>query len=106
MTLITWKVRQAAESRGWNIGQLAEKAEIAYSSALDFWHGRPRRVDLAVLNRLCNALECRPCDLLDYEPGDMVEGYTEGPEAEERGSEADALPTGPSVFVEPTRALA
>lgn len=96
--MIRWKVRQLAEARGWNIGQLAEEAEIAYSSALDFWHGRARRVDLAVLNRLCNALECRPGDVFEYEPGGMVEGYTEGPEAEEHGSEASALPTGPSVL--------
>jgi DNA-binding Xre family transcriptional regulator len=56
-----------------NIGHLADKAEIAYSSALDLWHGRAQRISLAVMNRLCNALECTPCDLFDYEPGEMTE---------------------------------
>lgn len=97
--MIRWKIRQLAEAKGWNIGQLAEEAEIAYSSALDFWHGRPRRVDLAVLNRLCNALGVGPCEVFEYEPGDMIEGYAEGPETEERGSKSDAPSTGPSAFV-------
>lgn len=97
--MIKWNVRTIAESKGWNIGQLAEAAEIAYSSALDLWHGRPRRVDLAVLNRLCNALECSPCDVLAYEPGEMPEGYTESPGTEVHGSDANALSTGLSVFV-------
>lgn len=95
--MITWKVRQLAEAKGWNIGILAEKAGIAYSSALDFWHGRPRRADLAVMNRLCNALDCTPCDLFAYEPGAMIDGYTESPETEREGVETSPS-TGLSVL--------
>jgi DNA-binding Xre family transcriptional regulator len=62
--MIRWNVRPIAERKGWNIGQFAEASGIAYSSALDLWHGRPRRIDLAVLGRLCDALECSPSDVL------------------------------------------
>lgn len=94
--MVRWKVRRLAEQKGLNIGQLAERAEIAYSSALDLWHGRAQRISLAVMNRLCNALDCTPCDLFEYEPGEMVEDYTDGPETEDEGLEA-SLSAGPSV---------
>ena len=96
--MVRWKVRQQAEAQGWNIGRLAEEAKIAYSSALDIWHGRARRIDLAVLNRVCNALKCTPGDVFDYEPGDMIEDYAEGPETEQEGVES-SLSTGPSVVL-------
>lgn len=100
--MIKWKVRKLAESRGMNIGQLAEASEMAYSSALDFWHGRAQRVSIPVLNRLCNALGCTPCDIFEFTPGDMIEDNTEGPESEEEGSQATtSLTTGPSVLVRP-----
>lgn len=66
---IKWRVKKLAEARGMNIGQLAEASGMAYSSAIDYWHGRARRVDLATLERLCEALACTPSDVLEYLPG-------------------------------------
>ncbi|KPV51025.1 hypothetical protein SE17_23585 [Kouleothrix aurantiaca] len=63
-------VRELAEQRGMNIRQLSEKVGISYDTALDFWHGRQRRIDLAVLTRLCVELRCTPCDVLILEEGE------------------------------------
>lgn len=98
IAVIKWKVRKIAEARGLNIGQLAERAEIAYSTALDLWHGRAERISLGVLNRVCNALDTNPCEVLEFTPGEMTEDSTEGPEGEAHGLVASVLPTGPSVF--------
>lgn len=66
---IKWRVKRIAEARGMNVSQLAEAGGMAYSSALDYWHGRARRIDLATLERICEALKCTPCDVFEYLPG-------------------------------------
>lgn len=63
-------VRELAERRGLNIRQLSERVGISYDTALDFWHGRQRRIDLAVLTRLCMELQCKPGDILILEEGE------------------------------------
>lgn len=63
-------VRELAERRNMNIRQLSEKVGISYDTALDFWHGRQRRIDLAVLVRLCVELQCKPGDILILEEGE------------------------------------
>lgn len=63
-------VRELAEQRGMNIRQLSERVGISYDTALDFWHSRQRRIDLAVLTRLCVELQCKPGDILILEEGE------------------------------------
>lgn len=43
------------------------------ASKQDFWHGRQRRVDLAVLTRLCIELQCKPGDILILEEGEGMQ---------------------------------
>jgi DNA-binding Xre family transcriptional regulator len=58
-------VREVANDRGiTTITALAEKADLAYDTARDLWHGRMQRVDRDVLQRVCLALRCTPGDLL------------------------------------------
>jgi putative transcriptional regulator len=66
---IRWRVKKLAEARGMNVSQLAEASGMAYSSALDYWHGRARRIDLITLERLCEALAATPSEVLEYLPG-------------------------------------
>jgi putative transcriptional regulator len=63
-----WRVRKLAEAKGMNISQLAEASGMAYSSVLDYWHNRGRRIDLLNVERLCKALDCTPADLFEYLP--------------------------------------
>jgi putative transcriptional regulator len=60
-------VQEIAKARGiLTIKALGEHANLAYDTAADLWHGRMKRIDLEVLNRVCMALECEPADLLKF----------------------------------------
>ena len=64
--MIKLKVREVAESRGiTTITELAARCALAYDTASDFWHGRMKRVDLTVLDRVCKALQCRIEDVFE-----------------------------------------
>lgn len=94
---IRWRVRKLAEAKGMNISQLAEKCEgMAYSSALDYWHGRARRIDLRTLDKLCEALTCTPCDIFEYLPG-VTEDDEGSPDSE--GESNNSLNAGLPSFV-------
>ena len=92
---IRWRVRRLAEAKGMNISQLAAKCEgMAYSSAIDYWHGRARRIDLKTLEKLCEALECQPCEIFEYLPGVVIDEYEDGPDSEEKvGASLNAGPS-------------
>jgi putative transcriptional regulator len=64
---IKWQVRKLAENRGLTVSQLAEQASIAPGTATSLWHGRPLRVDLPTLERICTLLNCTPGDVLVLE---------------------------------------
>lgn len=69
-------VQDVARQRGiLTIKALGERAKLAYDTAADLWHGRMKRVDLEVLNRVCMALDCTPSDLIVFTRD------PEGPEA-------------------------
>lgn len=85
---IKWRVKRLAEARGMNVSQLAEASGMAYSSALDYWHGRARRIDLGTLERLCEALSATPSEVLEYLPGVKEEEI----ESLELGVELETVP--------------
>jgi putative transcriptional regulator len=65
--MIELRVQEVAREKGvLTIKELAARAKLAYDTAADLWHGRMKRVDLEVLNRVCHALDCTPSDLLAY----------------------------------------
>jgi DNA-binding Xre family transcriptional regulator len=68
--IIKLRVREVAEAQGLNIQELSDKSKIAYSTVLDFWHDRVRRIDKDTLNRLCEALGVGPGVLIVREEGD------------------------------------
>ena len=65
--MFTWKVKEIAEQRGvMSAVQLAERAGIAPGTATALWYGRPTRIDLPTLGRICKALKCTPDQILVY----------------------------------------
>ena len=56
---------QAMEKRGITTAELAEKAEIAYNTALSLRRGATSRIDLDTLARVCEVLEMQPGELLE-----------------------------------------
>lgn len=64
--MIRLRVQEVAQRQGiTTITELAAQANLAYDTAADFWHGRMKRVDLVVLDRLCKALHCRVEDVFE-----------------------------------------
>lgn len=61
---IELRIDQALEKRGMTTAELAEKAEIAYNTALSLRRGAPTRIDLDTLARVCEVLEMHPGELL------------------------------------------
>ena len=56
------------QERGMTIYQLAQRTGLAYPTAYRLVRKSPRRIDMATLATLCEALQCSPGDLLVYEP--------------------------------------
>ena len=63
------RLRQVLEERGLSIRSVGLRAKVCYPSMLDLVHDRARRVDFAVLGRLCATLRVQPGDLLRLGPG-------------------------------------
>ena len=69
--MFKWKVKEVAQEKGIASAiQLADLADVAPGTATALWYGRPTRIDLPTLNRVCKALKCAPWDVLVYTPED------------------------------------
>ncbi len=50
--------------------ELAEKIGITQANLSILKTGKGKAIRFSTLNKLCEVLECKPADLLDYERGD------------------------------------
>lgn len=57
---ITIRVQELREAKGWTQIELARKASVRPSTLVEIEKGRTTRVDLAVLERLADALGVAP----------------------------------------------
>ena len=64
------KTGELAAQRGISTQALADSAGIAYNTALNLVRGVSSRIDLDVLDRVCEVLDVQPGDLLVRVPGD------------------------------------
>jgi putative transcriptional regulator len=63
--MIELKIREVSEEKG--IGSpfaLSQATGLAYATCHNIWNGEPARIGLDTLDRLCEALDCEPGDLL------------------------------------------
>jgi putative transcriptional regulator len=68
--LIRLRVRDIAEEQGLRVQDLATKTGISYSTIIDLWYDRTRRIDKRTLDRLCRTLGVTPGDLFTYDPSE------------------------------------
>lgn len=61
---------QLAQERHLSTAELAEKAGITYNTALSLVRGNAARIDLQVLEKVCEALGVQPGDILVLETDD------------------------------------
>lgn len=50
------------------VPELQEKSGVNKNTLYAIYNNTCTRVDLSVINRICNALNCQPGDLIVYEP--------------------------------------
>lgn len=58
------RIGEVAKERGMSVQQVSDKADIAYNTALNLFRGVVTRIDLEVLDKVCEALGAEPGDLL------------------------------------------
>jgi len=69
--MITCKLATIMAERGIrHISDLYEKTGIARSTLTKLWYNQSNWVRFETLNKLCEALECTPGDLIVYTPDD------------------------------------
>ena len=62
--VIVNRIGEIAAQRGLSTQDLSDRADIAYNTALNLVRGVVTRIDLEVLDRVCEALDAEPGDLL------------------------------------------
>lgn len=60
------RLKEIMQEQNVSINKLACRAEMQRTQLKAYMNGEVQRVDLAVLARLCYALDCDLCDLLEY----------------------------------------
>jgi putative transcriptional regulator len=58
------------EENRMKIPELQEKSGVNKNTLYAIYNNTSTRVDLSVINRICNALGCQPGDLLIFQPDD------------------------------------
>ena len=61
-------IRSMREAKGWTQGELAANAGITRATVNRIESGKPRSIDLEVLEKLANALGVAPGLLIGHEP--------------------------------------
>ena len=51
-------------------GELAEKIGITQANLSILKTGKAKAIRFSTLSAICNALDCQPEDILEYQPGD------------------------------------
>ena len=61
-------LRERMEERNLSLSKLSFRAEMQRTQLKHYYDGTIQRLDMAVLSRLCYALDCDLHDLLEYIP--------------------------------------
>ena len=61
-------LRERMEERKFSLSKLSFRAEMQRTQLKHYYDGDIQRLDMAVLSRLCYALDCDLHDLLEYIP--------------------------------------
>jgi putative transcriptional regulator len=62
--MIKLKLDDLLENKGWTIYRLSRESGIRWGTLAKISNGQARRVDLNVINAICEALDCEPGDIL------------------------------------------
>lgn len=66
--MIKVKILDILEEKERNLRWLSQKANINYSTLYNFAHNKTSSVKFEVLDNLCNFLDCKLSDIIEYIP--------------------------------------
>lgn len=69
---ITVNIDVMLARRKMSSGELAEKVGISATNLSILKTGKAKAVRFSTLEALCRALDCQPCDILEYVPDDSL----------------------------------
>lgn len=64
--MIIIKLKETMESKGYNIGSLAEKAGLHRNGISKIINGKNNGIEFDTLQKLCEALDCNVQDIIFY----------------------------------------
>jgi putative transcriptional regulator len=66
--MIVFRLKEVAEQKKLNRHQLSMKTGISYPTISKYWKGDADAREFEILNKLCDVLNCEPCDLITRQP--------------------------------------
>jgi putative transcriptional regulator len=66
---ITVKLDELLHARRMTLTELAEKIDITLANLSILKTGKARAIRFSTLEAICQALECQPGDILEFQPG-------------------------------------
>lgn len=77
--MVRLRVREIAESQGWNAAKLARRADLSNNAVYGIWNGETTDPGLLTLVAIARALGVKLCDLVDEGSADLpARGIIEG----------------------------
>lgn len=70
--MIRLSLDKALEKAGITRYELAKRTGIQYQIIDNYYKNRVKRYDSYVLERVCDALKCSICDIVEYEKEDQI----------------------------------
>lgn len=74
--MVRWKIHELLKKRGWTAYRLAQETGLTIPAVYRLAKQRAQmgRVEGSTLDRLCNALDVQPGELLEHVPGKGKKG--------------------------------
>ena len=74
-------LKKIRTERGLSQNQLARLADTSLQNIQKIEYGKTKGIQYEMLNRLCQILQCRPGDLLEWVPDDNCDRQTQPPDS-------------------------
>lgn len=71
--MIIFNIDVMLAKRKMSVSELAEKVGFTMANVSLLKNGKIKALKISTLNKLCQVLDCQPCDLLEYVEGEEDE---------------------------------
>lgn len=68
--MIRFRLKELMAARGVTYRHLSRQAKVSTNTLNNMTQDQPRPIQTDVIDRICGCLECHPCELIIYTPGE------------------------------------